>query len=496
MLEYYIKDSDAKLLITIPEHEKNMNELATNIDRPLIIVDHTFIPAALTPSSSSSSEQQQINLFDPKTENIIQLNNQLIIEGTLDNSFYTKSNAMILYTSGSTGKPKGVVITHRNIDSQLQSLTHAWSVNEKDNVLHVLPLNHVHGCINALMLPLNVGAKVIMQSHFESHNVWSALLNVNMPTKDQITLFMGVPTIYSLLITEYEKVFSKNERMIDYIHGQCEKKIRLMISGSAPLPISIYNKWYEITGHKLLERYGMTEIGMVLSNPYIMDKSRSRTPGSVGLPLPGTQVKLVNDGKTVIEMKGEQNKGFWSTDVIPPIEYKSTELPAKPLQPIEKSTSINGELYVRGPNVFKEYYKKSDETKKVFDDNGWFKTGDEAKYENDVFKIMGRTSVDIIKTGGHKVSALEIETHLMEHPAIVDVCVIGIPDDVWGQKIAALIVCKEKDTTEIIDFREWCEQNIANYQIPIVMKFINEMPRNAMGKVNKTEILKEYFITK
>lgn len=161
----------------------------------------------------------------------------------------------------------------------------------------------------------------------------------------------------------------------------------------------------------------MTEIGMVLSNPYYMDETRERRPGTVGGVLPDTQIRLVNDNKVLCEVKGESNKGLWS----PP--NGNNDCTAKTIDQ-QSTEDIVGEIYVKGPSVFRSYYNKPEETKNTFEE-GWFKTGDVAKYENGIFRILGRTNVDIIKTGAYKVSALEIETHLMEHPAIADVCVVG-----------------------------------------------------------------------
>lgn len=322
---------------------------------------------------------------------------------------------------------------------------------------------------------------------------------------------MAVPTIYSLLIAEYEKAFGKNDRMVEYIRELCEKKIRLMISGSAPLPTNVFNTWQRITGHKLLERYGMTETLMILSNPYYMDANRDRIPGSVGGVLPGTTVRLVNDKRIVCEVTGELGKGLWAPPTTEQTNVKftapkqssaSVNADANASQANETNDSKNiGEVYVKGPSIFVEYYKKADETKNAFED-GWFKTGDVAKYENGLFKILGRSNVDIIKSGAYKVSALEIETHLLEHPLIADVCVVGVPDPTWGQKIAALIVCKDNSNGDAADvltlpkLRAWCEERIASYQIPSIIKLLDEIPRNAMGKFNKKQIVRDYFAEK
>lgn len=473
LLKYFIKDSEATLLITTPEYEPVMKPIAESLDKILIVIDHSFLPE-FDPQSS---------WLDPKNENIVQYGNQVGIASALNSTFYANSKAMILYTSGTTGKPKGAVLSHKNINAQVNNLVDAWHFSAKDCLLHVLPLNHVHGCVNALMCPLSVGAKLLMQDHFDSHNVWSALLGINAPAKDRVNLFMGVPTIYNFLIDEYDKIFAKNSRMVEYIQNHCEKNIRLMISGSAPLPTTVFNRWFEISGHRLLERYGMTEIGMALSNPYMEDKVRTRKPGCVGLPLPSVEVRLVDaDNKTLYSSRGESNKGIWSKTEQPVYEKTSTA---------GTDQSIAGELQVKGPTVFVEYWNRPEETQKEFVD-GFFKTGDVASFENGVFKILGRLSTDIIKTGGYKVSALEIETHLLEHPNIKDVAIIGAPDETWGQRVVAFVVMREKMEFDLKALQTFCSEKIAPYAAPTELKIVDEIPRNAMGKINKKDIIKVY----
>lgn len=464
MQDYFMKDTSASVIITTPEYEALLKPIADTNKCPIIIYNQDYATVAV------------------KSE----------VTKPMDDNFNSESTAMILYTSGSTGLPKGTAISHRALHAQVQSLAHAWKITEKDNLLHVLPLNHVHGVVNALMCPLHVGATIEMHPKFDRAAVWSSLLNVNKPSKNQITIFMAVPTIYSFLISEYEKLVSNKHRMEDYVRKHCTERVRLMVSGSAPLPSSVFAKWHEISGHKLLERYGMTEIGMALSNPYLTDKIRERIPGKVGVPLPGVEVKLVCKGKTVLRSKGEYGKGFWSDDSLP--VYKSSD---------ENSpVNVAGELFVRGTNIFTEYINRKADTEQSFSTGGWFKTGDEAQFENGSFKILGRTSVDIIKTGGYKVSALDVETQLLQNVHIKDVCVVGVPDLVWGQKIAALVVSDkindvpdgdQSDLDEFREFREWCNKNMTSYEIPTVFKFVQEIPRNPLGKVNKKDVLKTFF---
>lgn len=493
-LEYFLADSKACCIITETAHEPQLTALATKLALPLVVVDHTLVQEPL-PAPPTETIAAQIAL---------QTADRIYLEGTQENAFYARNDgALILYTSGSTGPPKGTVLTHRNVDAQIASLRDAWQMTGTDSLLHVLPLNHVHGCVNALALPLSCGARVLAHRRFESAAVWSALLNVQQPSKERINVFMAVPTIYAMLIAEYDKVFAHNARMVDFIRSQCEKDIRLMVSGSAPLPAGVFRRWTEISGHRLLERYGMTECGMALSNPYRVDRVRERQPGRVGVPLPGTEVKLVSGGQTVCYAKGTAGRGWWSEGELP--AYESAGAAS------ESAKSCRGELYVKGPGVFSEYLGRPAETAGAFE-NGWFRTGDEVRFEGGTFQVLGRLSVDIIKTGGYKVSALEVETQMLDCPCVRDVCVIGVPDVTWGQRIAAVVQCRTSDADEQpagdeqqrLDAAEkerretllaFCRERLASYQVPTEIRWVKELPRNSMGKVNKRFLLAELFGT-
>lgn len=494
LLEYYIKDSSASLLLTTPEFLSLAEPLATKLQKPLLVVNHELINTTAADGTNGNGNgatptfSNDISYLDPRRENLLQLNDMLVVESALNGEFYRDANALILYTSGTTGKPKGVVLSYANLDAQLNALSHAWQVTSADSVLHALPLNHVHGTINALNLPLTAGAKCVMLPKFDSSSVWSYLLNVNMTTKERVNVFMGVPTMYGLLIREYDSVFGKNARMCDYVKTHCKNKIRLMISGSAPLPGNIFDRWQEITSHRLLERYGMTEIGMAISNPYLQDGDmRSRRQGCVGMPLPGVSVRIVEqETGRQLTLEGKENKGFWQT---------TNEAPAKTAFPED---TIAGQLYVKGLSVFRQYWKKPEETAAEFDADGWFRTGDTGRYENGTVRILGRTSVDIIKSGGFKLSALEIETALHEHPDTTDVAVLGLPDETWGQRVVAVISLREPlsatpETFSIPKLLLWLEQKLPKQAIPKEIRLMEEIPRNAMGKINKRELIEKLY---
>ncbi|HJN12699.1 MAG TPA: acyl-CoA synthetase [Pirellulaceae bacterium] len=346
--------------------------------------------------------------------------------------------AMILYTSGTTAKPKGVVSTHANIQSQIVALVQAWAWQTTDRIPLFLPLHHIHGIINVVSCALWSGATIEPLGHFDIDTI------LDRVAADAYTVFMAVPTIYVKLIQALEASSEENRARI--VAGFA--KMRLMVSGSAALPSSVHETWTALTGQKLLERYGMTEIGMALSNPY----DGARLPGTVGQPLPGVQLRLKSEQGELVTADGEP-----------------------------------GEIQVRGPAVFGEYWDLPDVTSKSFDD-GWFRTGDIAFCENGYYRIMGRQSVDIIKSGGYKLSALEIEAALLEHPAIRECAVVGVSDDTWGEAVAVAVVLNDKQELDLESLRPWCRDRLSKYKIPHQLLVVDSLPRNAMGKVTKPAV--------
>ncbi|KAK0077299.1 hypothetical protein PV325_001308 [Microctonus aethiopoides] len=461
VIEYFLKDSEAKVVITTTEHSPILEPIAAKLKCRLIVLDNALRILAMKPDGKTANNKN-ITEYDVDESN----------DTPLKDEFYNDSDAMFVYTSGTTGTPKGVVMTHKNLQSQMNALITAWKWCEKDVVLHTLPLNHIHGIVNVLMCPLYVGARCIMLPKFETSSVWSQLLAVNLPNNERINMFMAVPTIYMKLIQEYDQLFSKNQKIREYVYTVCSTKIRLMVSGSAPLPKPIFDRWEEITGHRLLERYGMTETGMVLSNPL----DGERIPGTVGTPLPGAQVRITkpqSDGNTQ------------------EILVQGSSLGSKVMK--KGQNSISGDLEVKGDSVFREYWKRPEATKKEFTADKWFKTGDTAKYENNVYSILGRTSVDIIKTGGYKVSALQVETVILGHPDIIDCAVVGLPDITWGQKVAAVAVTREGSEILLSQLRKFGKKSLPDYAVPTVLKIVDKIPKNALGKVNKPDLLAAVF---
>ena len=334
-----------------------------------------------------------------------------------------------------------MVTTHGHIRAQITALTEAWEWGPDDRVLNVLPLHHVHGIINMLGCALWSGACCEFLPRFEPGAVFDSF------RKGRVNLFMAVPTIYFKLIGHFQELPEKEQKEL----AECMGRFRLMVSGSAALPVSVLEQWREISGHTLLERYGMTEMGMAISNPY----RGERRPGSIGQPLPGVQVRLA------AETGGEVPEG------------------------------TPGEIQVKGPNVFSEYWGKPEETQKAFTPDGWFMTGDIAVYEDGSYRILGRNSVDIIKSGGYKISALEIEEVLRTHPGVKDCGVVGIPDLEWGEVIGAGLVSEGRNL-DLNALGDWLKTRMPSYKVPRQYLVLDELPRNVLGKVTKNA-LKELF---
>lgn len=364
------------------------------------------------------------------------LNDKILVMPELN----IERRAMMLFTSGTTNKPKGVVSTHKNIRAQITTLLEAWKWQEDDSIPLFLPLHHIHGIINILCCALWIGARVTLFPRFDMGKILTQIEDRDY------SVFMAVPTIYVKIIGELETLAEPRRKRI------CAgfKGMRLNISGSAACPVKLYNQWKELTGQTLLERYGMTEIGMGISNPY----HGERRAGAVGIPLPGVDVALFDDAGNIIEC-----------DDAP------------------------GEIRIRGDNVFLEYWDNPKATEDSFID-GWFCTGDVALRETGYYRIMGRSSVDIIKSGGYKLSALEIEGTLITHQSVAECAVIGVEDETWGEAVTAFVVLKPELSLELAALKKWCETRMSPYKIPKHLRVVASLPRNAMGKVMKPELKK------
>src|SRR5688572_3426259 len=402
-LEHVIRDSTAAVVVGEPDSLATLKPLADAAAARFVTTDALFAaePAAVLPHLGATRR------------------------------------AMIVYTSGTTSRPKGVVTTHANFGAQVSALVDAWGWRPSDRLLLVLPLHHVHGIINGLGCALAVTGICEILPAFDAELVWDRLAS------GEITTFTAVPTVYHRLIASWDAAPPDVRRA----RSEGARRLRLFMSGSAALPVQTLERWREITGHTLLERYGMTEIGMALSNPL----TGERRPGFVGTPLPGVEVRLVDESGALVD------------DGTP------------------------GEIEIRGPGVFLEYWQRPEDTRAAFRD-GWFRTGDVAVLERGSYRILGRTSVDIIKTGGYKVSALEIEEVLRQHPAIAECAVVGVADPEWGERVAAAVELRPGAALSLDGLQQWAQPYLAPYKVPRALRTLDVLPRNTMGKVVKPDV--------
>lgn len=418
-VEYFLSDSGSSLFVTDNERSRTHKSMLEKLGVKVAVIDH-----------------------EAATE-IINLPSLLEEVGTEseDRDFPTGDDdiAVICYTSGTTGRSKGAMITHRNLIANMLDLKNIWQWSENDVLLHILPLFHVHGLFVALHGSLNAGSTVIMHDRFEPGRVWKTL------TEENCTMMMGVPTIYQRMMNEWDKLPVKPNL----------SRMRVFISGSAPLSVNLFERFEKATGFRILERYGMTETGMNTSNGYAPAR---RKPGSVGFPLPGVRLKIVNgEGKNIVP--GEV-----------------------------------GEVLIKGNNVFKGYWQMPEKTAESFDD-GWFSSGDLGYQDPDDemrLYLVGRAK-ELIITGGYNVYPKEIEAVLETHRAVKECAVVGLCDEDFGEKVTAAVVIQEgfedADPTEMITF---CKGKLAAYKCPKTIYFIDELPRNAMGKIQKNQLVERF----
>ncbi|CZT44645.1 related to malonyl CoA synthetase [Rhynchosporium secalis] len=413
---------------------------------------------------------------------------EVTLEGTADGK-----GGMMLYTSGTTNRPKGVLLPTSVLTAQANSLVTAWNYSPSDHLLHVLPLHHIHGTVNAILAPLFAGSSIEFLFPFNATSVWARFAAPFLPSSkpdspSPITFFTVVPTVYNRLLATFKDLSPEQQTAAK--KAISPENLRLNISGSAALPTPTKKAWSDLSsGNVLLERYGMTEVGMALSCGL---STTDRVDGSVGWPLPSVEVRLVDT------------------------ETHSVILPGEELD--QDGKERDGEIQLRGPTIFKEYWRNEKATlaEHVEGEDGqgrWFKTGDVAVRRNvssaghssqdwahgPMYFIRGRKSADIIKSGGEKVSALEVERELLSLPQVSEAAVVAVPSGKWGQKVGAVIILSEDAVGRNgakwgpMDMRRALKERLAGYKIPQVMKVVDDIPKNAMGKINKKELVKKVF---
>lgn len=403
-LAYFVEDADARTLVVAPDYADRTAALA---DGRRIVAPEELRVATPTNHASPSADDDV---------------------------------ALMLYTSGTTGRPKGAMLTHANLAVQARLLREAWGWSEDDSLLHALPLHHLHGLGIALLTALAAGASARMLPRFDAAAVWDAM--------NDATVFMGVPTMYHKLF----EAFDAGDAATRARWTSGASRLRLSTSGSAALPVGLAERWRAITGSYPLERFGMTEIGVGMTNPL----AGPRKAGSVGLPLPTVGLRIVDEARRDV------------------------------------AAGESGELWIQGPSVFKGYWRKEEATRSAFTD-GWFRTGDIGVRDDEGYvRLLGRSSVDILKSGGYKLSALEIEDALRENEAIAEIAVVGVPDVEWGELVVAAIVPRRGREAEVEQerLRAWAKERLAPYKVPRRVVALDALPRNAIGKVQKPELKK------
>jgi malonyl-CoA/methylmalonyl-CoA synthetase len=411
-LKYFLEDSGAKLFFAL---ETSMEKIG--------------------PIRSELPDLKQCIFLNPSNPEQF---NSLIVNSKSPNLTSPVSTAtdtaIIVYTSGTTGRPKGAEITHGNLQSNLDALQTAWGWQADDILLHVLPIFHVHGLFVALHGALHAGATTLLMREFDAHRTLQTLV------ERRCTVFMAVPTIHNRLLDV------PDAKSFDLSH------VRLITSGSDRLPDEVFTGFQQTFGHTLLERYGMTETGMNCSNPL----HGERRIGSVGMPLPGVEVRIVNSETGEILPNGEI-----------------------------------GDVQLRGPNIFKGYWRQPEKTSASFSADGWFKTGDLGLREKDGYITLCGRSKDLIISGGLNIYPPEVERVLAEHPAVNACAVIGCLDKEWGEKVTAVVVLNKDESVSGEELIRFCRERLAPYKSPKAIVFRDGLPRNAMGKVQKADLRKE-----
>ncbi len=350
-----------------------------------------------------------------------------------DDPLRDDETALLVYTSGTTGRSKGVRLSLHGITGNIGALTRLWQWTDDDVLSLALPLFHVHGLCIGVHGALLHGITMRLHARFDPARIVDDFAA-------GATVFMGVPTMY--------------DRMLEHLNAHPPDATtlargRLFTAGSAALRPAVLARWQQLTGHRILERYGMSETLITLSNP----GDGERRPGSVGQPVPGCEVRVVNEAGHDVE----------------PGEI--------------------GELWVRGPHLMLGYWRLPEASAAAYTD-GWFRTGDVVRSDPDGYlRIVGRRSVDIIKSGGFKVAAPEIEEVLRGHPAVLDAAVVGVPDLRWGERIAAAVVARPGQVPTLEQLGPWVGTHLADYKKPRQIVVVDQLPRNALGKIQKPRLI-------
>lgn len=412
-LKYLLNDADAGLILLEPENK----ELIRKIDPGIEILE-----------ISTQLPYQELEFFRSSSVSLPEI------------EIFPEDPGLIIYTSGTTGKPKGAVLTQSNLVCDARNIITIWEIKQLDVLCHALPLFHVHGLCFALHTALLSGAYILMLDQFDPETILDVLSSKG--DEDTCSVFMAVPAMYTKLMDFL------GDKQLDFSH------MRLMTSGSAPLPVNEFERINKTFGKKPVEREGMSETGMNFSNPL----AGMRKPGTVGLPLPGLQVRIV-DPETFLDVEPGQV----------------------------------GEIWLKSLAITPGYWRKPVQTKETFKD-GWFKTGDLGKIDEDGYYYLTDRIKHIIITGGENVSAKEVETVINRIEGVVESSVVGIPDEKWGEKVVVAVMAKSDANLRDSDIKTVCKQNLLDWKCPKEIVFVDEIPKNTMGKVLKEEVKKLFLI--
>jgi malonyl-CoA/methylmalonyl-CoA synthetase len=411
-MEYFVQDATPKLILAGTQQEALIRETASGVPSVLIDTDKPYEKNDFFRKASDREPVAQIHADDP---------------------------AVIIYTSGTTGKPKGAVLTHGNLVHDAKNIMTIWELTESDVLCHALPMFHVHGLCFALHSCLLAGAHVLLLDAFTPETVVTLL--AGREGHPICSVFMAVPSMYA--------------RMMDFAGGKALSfdKVRLWTSGSAPLLPKDFERIKRIFGKEPVEREGMSETGMNFSNPL----RGARKPGSIGLPLPGLEVRIVNPETLQDVAQGE-----------------------------------TGEIWLKGPAVTPGYWKKPEETAKTFVD-GWFRSGDLGKMDEEGYYYLTDRLKHIIISGGENISPKEVEAVINRVDGVSESCVVGIPDEKWGEKVVAAVVPKQGAAPSSQAILSFCKEKLHSWKCPKEIRFMEAVPRNTMGKVLKKEVEKLFL---
>lgn len=412
-MRYFIEDAEPSLLICAPEKQAQLGGVAAELGASLKI--------ETLGGDARGSLSEAIKHCDADFSTVDCDDDEL---------------AAILYTSGTTGRPKGAMLSHENLRTNAFTLKALWGWQSDDVLLHALPIFHVHGLFVACHCVLASGASMIFQTGFKVEAIMAAL--------PQSTVMMGVPTFYTRLLAN------------DQFQSQQCGNMRLFISGSAPLLASTHQAFEQRTGLKILERYGMTETGMLVSNPLLGE----RRAGTVGQPLPGVELRVVDDAQQIL------------------------------------AAGQVGSIQVKGANIFKGYWRKPEKTAEEFTDDGYFITGDQGSWSDDGYlSIVGRAK-DMIITGGFNVYPKEVELVLDAIEGVKESAVIGLPDTDFGEAVSAVIVADASIRLSESAIIEAAKQRLGGFKVPKHIFFLEELPRNTMGKVQKNQLREQFSVAR